>query len=178
MAPIRRVIVIGPPGAGKTRFSRALSEKIGVPAIHLDSEFFLPNYVYPEPSVWAKRVEQIAKLEEWIIDGNFFKTMKYRIDRADTIIYLDYSPIICSYRFIKRIISNYGKYRSDLGQIQRLNIPHLVRSINYKHRKRNLIRHTIDQSRIQGLNVFQFKRPREAEQFLNLENLGKYIEQK
>lgn len=62
-------------------------------------------------------MEEKLKRDNWIVDGNYNRTIKQRIDKCDTVIYLDYSRLTCLIRgVIKRVIGNYGKVRSDMGE--------------------------------------------------------------
>lgn len=106
-------MIIGCCGAGKSTLGKRLRQKTGLELIHLDQKYFSPNWVEPSPEVWADRVAEMAKKDNWIIDGNYGGTMDIRLEAADTILFLDRSRWLCLYRVIKRIILNYGKKRSD-----------------------------------------------------------------
>jgi len=61
-------------------------------------------------------MEALVSKEEWIIDGNYGRTMDIRLRKADTIIYLDYPTYLCLFRAIKRRIQYHGKTRPDMGE--------------------------------------------------------------
>ena len=68
---MRRVLVIGISGAGKSTFARELAARIGLPLIHLDKEFWRPGWVTTQQPQWRARVAALAAQDTWIIDGNY-----------------------------------------------------------------------------------------------------------
>jgi len=53
---VRRVVVLGVTGAGKTTFAAALARKLGVQHIELDALHWEPNWVMAELDVFRDRV--------------------------------------------------------------------------------------------------------------------------
>ena len=107
-------MIIGCGGAGKSTFAKALHKVTGLPLIHLDRIYWNPNWQGTEQTEWEAIVKEIAAKPEWIIDGNYSRTMDIRIQQADTIIFLNRSRWRCLYRAIKRTIIYRGKTRSDM----------------------------------------------------------------
>lgn len=107
-------MVIGCCGSGKSTFSRRLAEQTSLPVYHLDQYYWKANWREAKKSEWEPIVEDLAKKESWIIDGNYKSTMDIRIQEADTIIYLDRSTPVCLWRVIKRIFKYHGKVRPDM----------------------------------------------------------------
>ena len=112
---MKRIMVIGCGGAGKTTFSIKLHQATGIDLIHLDKYYWQPNWVKTDKDDWEQKVQQLSKKEKWIIDGNYGGTMEIRFNSADIIIFMDRSKWLCLYRVLKRIISDYGKTRKDMG---------------------------------------------------------------
>ena len=90
---MKKILVIGCCGAGKSTFSKKLHKILKLPLIHLDTYYHKPNWEEPEKEDWKKIVSSLAHRKEWIMDGNFSDTFDIRIPRSDTIIYLDYLMI-------------------------------------------------------------------------------------
>ena len=112
---MERIMIIGCGGAGKSTLARQLGEKTGLPVVHLDKLFWTPGWVsIPREDFEELHRAEIAK-ERWILDGNFDRTMEERIERCDTVIYLDFSRLACLMGVAKRIITTYGKVRPDMG---------------------------------------------------------------
>jgi adenylate kinase family enzyme len=113
---MKRVLVIGSSGAGKSTFSRRLGAKTNLPVIHLDALHWLPNWTEPPKDEWRKTVENALKDDSWIIDGNYGGTMEMRISACDTVIFLDFPRIVCVWRILKRVALSYGKTRPDMAE--------------------------------------------------------------
>lgn len=111
---VKKVLVIGSSGAGKSVFSRRLGEATGLPVIHLDSHFWRAGWVEPTKEVWRAQVEELLKGDEWIIDGNYSGTMDLRLASCDTVIFLDFPRHICTMGVIKRAYHYRGRSRPDL----------------------------------------------------------------
>jgi adenylate kinase family enzyme len=101
----RRVVVTGMAGAGKSTFSRALSAKTGLPVIHLDLYFWKPGWVPTPDDEWREKQRGLLAGEEWIVDGNYHATLDLRLERADTVVFLDTPWWICAQRALARGVS-------------------------------------------------------------------------
>jgi len=113
---MERVIIIGCPGAGKTTLSRQLGEKLGLPVIHLDKIFWSPgNWDHLENDAFDEALGQELQKPRWIIEGNYGRTLQLRLQRCDTVIWLDYSRYACMFGWFKRMVLNWGKVRPDMA---------------------------------------------------------------
>lgn len=135
---MKRILIIGSAGAGKSTLSRKLSRLIGVPVIHLDRYYWQPNWVATPNDQWDDAVRSFAEQEAWIMDGNYSRTLDMRIARADTVIFLDAPRLLCLYRVIKRRIQYHGRTRPDLNEEcpEKLDWPFLLWVWNYRNRSR------------------------------------------
>ena len=105
---MRRVLVIGISGAGKSTFARRLAERTGLPLIHLDREFWQPGWkITPEPE-WRIKVAALVARDAWIIDGGYSASLDLRLPRADTVFWFDYPRGRCLRRIAWRIATTYG----------------------------------------------------------------------
>ncbi len=109
-------MVIGCCGAGKSTLSKQLHQILGLELIHLDQQYFSPNWVEMEASAWDEKVKELVQKDTWIIDGNYNRTMDIRLEKADTVIFLDQPRWKCFYRVLKRVITNYGQVRPDMAE--------------------------------------------------------------
>jgi adenylate kinase family enzyme len=89
-------------GAGKSTFSRALSARTGLPVVHLDVHFWKPGWVEPAEDEWLEKQRELLAGDEWIADGNYHTTLDYRLERADTVVYLDTPWWVCAQRAVLR----------------------------------------------------------------------------
>lgn len=113
---MKRVIIIGCGGAGKSTLARKLGELTGIPVVHLDKLFWKPGWVERTPEEFDPIIQQEIEKDEWIMDGNFNRTMPQRVQRCDTIIYLDFSRVACLLGVLKRVLTTYGTVRPDMGE--------------------------------------------------------------
>jgi adenylate kinase family enzyme len=98
----KRIVTTGLAGAGKSTFSRALSTKTGLPVIHLDLHFWKPGWTEPSQAEWRDTQRILLASDEWIADGNYHETLDLRLDRADTVIFLDTPWWLCASRAFRR----------------------------------------------------------------------------
>jgi adenylate kinase family enzyme len=113
---MKRVIVIGSGGSGKSTFARELGERTGIQVIHLDREYWRPNWEKTPTDEWEAKVAEMLKGDSWIIDGNFGGTREMRMAAADTIIFLDLPRLVCMYRIFARTAKYYGRSRPDMTE--------------------------------------------------------------
>lgn len=106
-----RIIILGNNGSGKSFLAKELSVITGLPLIHLDAEFWLPNWKMPSKEEWLKKNVEFISREKWIIDGmcSHGSTMDLRFEVAELIIFLDINRFIC----LESVIKRQGKKRSD-----------------------------------------------------------------
>ena len=112
---MKKILVIGNTGAGKTTFAKELAEKTGLPLIHLDKIFWCGNWEHISEDELDEKLSEILSRDEWIIDGNYNRTLEYRLEFADTVFFFDLPTVTCLWGITKRIIKNHGKTRPDMG---------------------------------------------------------------
>lgn len=113
---MKRIIVIGCGGAGKSTFSRNLSDKLNIPVYHLDKIFWNRGWIQTPQEEFDIKLKSLVNKDKWIIDGNYIRTLDMRAERADTIIFINMSTYLCLYRTIKRRIMYNGKSRPDMAE--------------------------------------------------------------
>lgn len=163
----KRIIIIGSSGSGKTTLSMQLSEKRKLPLIHLDKEYWQPGWVQPPKEEWRTKQQKLVSGESWIIDGNYGGSLDIRLEKADTVIFLDYNRYLCLYRVLKRWISNIGKTRIDMadGCMEKIDFPFLKFVWRFpKEARCNIINKLIE---YKNINVLIFRSTKETRQFLN-----------
>lgn len=103
---MKRILVIGSPGSGKSTFSETLSKKSGIELIHLDNINWQSDSSYLNKIDFDNELDKILRRESWIIDGNYNRTMTTRMLCATTVIWLRIPRSICLYRIIKRYMKS------------------------------------------------------------------------
>lgn len=114
---MKKVIIIGCPGSGKSTFGRKLKEITGLPLYHLDMMFWNEDRTTVAKDVFLDRLRSVMNNSEWIIDGNYNGSMEMRIKECDTVFFLDYPTEVC----IEGVESRKGKPRSDMPWFERGN---------------------------------------------------------
>jgi hypothetical protein len=105
MGDVRRVVVLGRGGAGKSVLARQIGELTGLPVIELDSLFWQPGLTTADPAEWAERQRELTRREAWILDGDlgpYDRGLDVRLRAAATIIVLDFTFMRCAWRTILR----------------------------------------------------------------------------
>ena len=130
---MKKVIVIGCPGSGKSTFSLRLHERSGIPLYHLDMMYWNADKTTVSKEVFLSRLEEVLCTESWIIDGNYSSTLEMRISECDTVIFLDYPLEVC----LSGILERRGKPRSDMPWVETeedLEFMDFIRSFNESQR--------------------------------------------
>ena len=78
---MKKIIVIGCPGSGKTTFAEKLKEITGIPLFYLDAVWHKPDRTHISRAEFDERLAEIMSSDEWIIDGNYSRTVEARIQR-------------------------------------------------------------------------------------------------
>lgn len=103
---MKRILIVGSPAAGKSTAAKKIAKITGLNLIHLDYHYWLADWEKPDQQVWANTVDKLINQPSWIIDGNYSSTMVKRLERADTLIFLDYPTRITMYRLLLRLLKS------------------------------------------------------------------------
>jgi adenylate kinase family enzyme len=165
---MKRVAVIGCPGAGKSYFSRQLGSQTGLPVIYLDYYYHQLKYnYYEDKKAWVAHVKKLLQQEYWIMDGNYSSTFPERFKRADTVIFFDYPRRFSVYRVLKRRFQYRNKHREEMpsGWQEKADFEFLKYVWYFNKDSKNKILDAIHHSDIK--NVIVFKNPRQAKAYLS-----------
>jgi len=105
-----KILIVGNNGSGKSYLSRKLGEITQIPIIHLDNEYWQPNWETPNKEEWNNKIDSIIEKDSWIIDGMHTSTLNKRFKKAELIIFLDINRITCLLGVLRRR----GKKRTDM----------------------------------------------------------------
>lgn len=135
---MERIVIIGCGGSGKSTLARRLGEQLKLPVVHLDKLFWHPGWVESTDEEFDAKLAAELEKSQWIMDGNFNRTMELRLAKCDTVIYLDYSRLVCLWGVLCRIVKSYGKTRPDMGEgcPERIDFEFLKWVWNYNRDKR------------------------------------------
>lgn len=88
---MKKIIIIGCPGSGKSTFARKLSDITNIPLYHLDMIWHKPDKTTLTKEEFDEQLRDLLQKSEWIIDGNYQRTLEVRIKECDTIFFAGYS---------------------------------------------------------------------------------------
>lgn len=111
---MKKILVIGSPGAGKSTFARKLSEQVKIPLYYLDMLWHRPDKTNLTREEFAERLNEILQKDRWIIDGNYRRTLEMRLKNCDTVFLMDFPVETCLSGAQARI----GKKREDMPWVE------------------------------------------------------------
>ena len=164
---MKKIIVIGCPGSGKSTFSRALSANTGIPLYHLDMMYWNPDKTVVDKAVFLDRLKTVIQSEEWIIDGNYGSTMEQRLSACDTVFFLDYPTEVC----VEGVRERMGKPRGDMPWFETEEDTEFIEFIKrYNEDQRPTVIELLEKH--SDKNIFVFRNRDEVNEFLKGENDG------
>lgn len=122
---MQKVIVIGCPGSGKTTFAERLNIITGLPLYYLDAIWHKPDKTHISRENFDKSISAILNTAEWIIDGNYSRTLEIRLQQCDTVFLFDLPTEVC----IQGATDRLGKGRYDIPWIDKELTPSFKQSI-------------------------------------------------
>ena len=164
---MKKVIVIGCPGSGKSTVSRALHNKTGIPLYHLDIMYWNADKTTVEKSVFLERLSAVLEKDEWLIDGNYGSTMELRMAACDTVIFLDYPLDVC----LEGIRERRGESRSDMPWIETEEDTEFIEFIkNYNELQKPQVLELLKKYADKNINIFTSRE--QANAFLDGDNVN------
>jgi len=160
---VKKVIIIGCPGSGKSTFARELKKITGLPLYHLDMMYWKSDRTTVTKEVFLDRLRAAMDNQEWIIDGNYGASMEMRFEECDTVFFLDYPTEVC----IEGIESRRGQPRSDMPWVENDNMDEdfIAFINNYNSQSRPKVLNLME--KYASKNIITFHSREESEKFLS-----------
>ena len=171
---LRRVVIIGTSGAGKTTLARCLAARMGVRHIEFDAYRHGPNWTPTPNRVLRQNVAKDIAADGWIADGNYTVVRDIVWTRATAIIWLDYAFPVVFWRLFWRTMGRCVK-RTELwnGNREKLWWHFFTKDSlflwafqTHWSRKKELIA-AFGQPQHRHLAVFRLRSPRETRRLLD-----------
>lgn len=163
---MKKAIVIGCPGSGKTTFAEKLNKCTGLPLYYLDAIWHKPDKTHIPRDEFDERIREIFSTDEWIIDGNYSRTIEMRLIECDTVFLFDLPTEVCIQGATERL----GKGRYDLPWIEKELDPEFEDFIKEFSGKSLPKIYSLIEKYKTGKQIVIFKSRAEADEFLK--NLG------
>ena len=111
---MKKIVIIGSPGAGKSTLARKLGPMLKINVIHLDRLFWECGWKAKTRETRIDILQKRIMEKQWIIEGTYLHISELHLNAADTIIFLDTSPLCCLWRLIKRHREYRRRSRRDI----------------------------------------------------------------
>ena len=159
---MKKAIILGCPGSGKTTFAEKLRDKSRLPLYYLDAIWHKPDRTHISREEYDKRLSEILSLDSWIIDGNYSRTVDCRICACDTVFLFDLPAEVCLEGAVQRL----GKKRCDMPWIDTTLDPVLKAQIEEFGSKNLADIYALIEKYQEGKRVVIFKSREEADEFI------------
>lgn len=159
---ITRALVVGCPGAGKSTFARKLRDRLDLPLVYLDMIWHKPDGTSVTREEFDRPLDAELAREQWIIDGNYLRTLGRRLLRADTVFFLDLPADVC----LAGVSARVRQPREDLPWTEReldSEFADYVRRFSVEQRPQLL---ELLNARPSGCRLITFRSHAEADDFL------------
>ncbi|WP_328850344.1 AAA family ATPase [Micromonospora globbae] len=116
---MRRILVVGSAGAGKTTLAREIARRLDLPVIHLDGHYWRPGWTPPDETEWRESVARLVARPAWVMDGNYGGSLDLRLPRADLLVFCDLPRLLC----LRRVLRRRWAHRAARGTVPRPDLP-------------------------------------------------------
>ena len=110
----KKIIVIGCPGSGKSTFARKLRDLTGLPLYYLDMLYHRRDRTTAPRDEFDAALKDILARDEWIIDGNYQRTLPLRLAACDLVFFFDLPLSEC----LEGAAARVGTVREDMPWVE------------------------------------------------------------
>ena len=162
---MRKAIIIGCPGSGKSTFARKLRDRTGLPLIYLDQIWHRPDRTTVTKEEFDLRLMEALQTDAWIMDGNYARTLETRLSYCDTVFFFDLPTEICLAGAEARV----GKVHEDLPWVEEEFDPEFRQYIlDFRNDRLPQMREMLKNAP-PGVEIVVFRSREEATQYLRKE---------
>ena len=164
-----RIVVIGSSCSGKSTLAKRLSQHFGVDYVQLDAIHWLPNWVERDPATFLELLTKAIDRKSWVVDGNYRKIRHVLWERAQIIVWLNYSFRVVLWRALKRTLRRaytkeelYSGNRESFRQSFFSKDSILLYILLNFHQKREQYRQEFKDNHFPHVHLIELRRPSEA----------------
>lgn len=152
---MKKIMILGCAGSGKSTFAVELQKMTGLPLIHLDNIWWRPDRTHISRSEFDARLDRVMSMGAWILEGDYSRTYEKRMMECDTVFFLDYSEDVC----MSGIRARVGKERPDIPWTESTLDPALVEEVRrYRNENRPAVMRLLSQYAEKELHIFGDRR--------------------
>ncbi len=170
---MKRVIVIGTTGSGKSTMAKEIADTIEAPMIVLDELLWMPGWQPRGKEDYQALLQHALQSDTWVIDGNTRRNRAIVWGSADTVVWLNYSFWVnftrLLWRTIRRVISHEEVYPGCIETFRSQFLSKdslLIWFFKTFWKRKKDYRLALQDEAYQHLTVLEFKHPRQAKRFL------------
>lgn len=167
---MKRVSIVGCPGAGKSTYARALAKKTGIPLFHLDYYYHQKDCNYDKnKQAWLDKLEKLTSGDLWVIEGNYGSSYEQRIPKSDTLIFMDMPSWLSVWSVLKRRFQFRNKRRVEMPDdwVEKIDPVFFKFVVLFRIKSRKDILAGIEKYNHEGLEVITFKTRKAAYKWLD-----------
>ena len=169
---MKKIIIIGCPGAGKSTFARELRDLTSPPLIYLDRLWHKADRTTVTKEEFDAALVSAMAGDKWIIDGNYIRTLEMRLQHCDTVFFLDFPTELCLEGAEARI----GTVREDLPWVEEAFDPEFRQWIlDFSREQLPQIYELLEKYK-EDVNIITFHSRQETADWLKFENLKQHFQ--
>ena len=113
---MRRIMIVGQPGAGKSTLAARLGALTGLPVVHIDKIHWQAGWVERSKAEKTRLCLEAEQQSRWVFEGGHSATWPTRLARADMLVWLDLPFRLRLWRIVRRAIVGLGQTRLDMAE--------------------------------------------------------------
>src|SRR5256714_4130586 len=163
---MEKIVILGSSGAGKSTLARELSCMLNIKVYHLDRLFWQRGWKGKSKDTRIDILQDLVREKQWIIDGNYLSASPLHLNAADTIIFLDTSPLCCLWRLMMRHREYRRRSRRDIpeGCTDKLTRLRMLKVLTFPLHGRRKIKQTL--LNYNSKQIFRLHSGKEVKDFL------------
>lgn len=99
---VKKIMIFGCPGAGKSTFATELHHATGIPLHFIDVMYYNGDWSEKNYDEFLSNLKTLVTKPAWIIDGCALSSLNIRYPQADLVIYFNFPLYQCFWGVVKR----------------------------------------------------------------------------